>query len=58
MTYNGNESNLRTIDKFIVLMEEIAVLQSRYKESATGDLRTTVNVLQNRIKELKERVHD
>lgn len=58
MTYNGNESNLRTIDKIIVLMEEIAVLQSRYKESDTGHLRTTVNVLQNRIKELKERVHD
>ena len=58
MTYNGNESNLRTVDKIIVLMEEIAVLQSRYKESDTGNLRTTVNVLQNRIKELKERVHD
>ena len=56
--YHGNESNLRTVDKIIVLTEEIAVLQSRYTEHDTGNLRTTVNVLQKRVHELKEKVHD
>ena len=56
--YHGNESNLRTVDKIIVLTEEIAVLQSRYTEHDTGNLRTTVSVLQGRVKELRERVHD
>ena len=56
--YHGNESNLNTVDKIIVLTEEIAVLQSRYTEHDTGNLRTTVNVLQSRVKELRERVHD
>tara|TARA_B100000029_G_scaffold34450_1_gene32471 strand:+ start:599 stop:772 length:174 start_codon:yes stop_codon:yes gene_type:complete len=54
----SNESNLITVDKIIVLMEEIAVLKSRYKDTDTGHLRTTVNVLENRVKELRDRVHD
>ena len=58
MVYNGNESNLITVDKIIVLVEEIAVLKSRYTEHDTGNLRTAVNVLENRVQELKERVHD
>ena len=57
MTYN-NESNLATVDKIIVLVEEIAVLKSRYTEHDTGHLRTAVNVLENRVQELKERVHN
>tara|TARA_B100000029_G_scaffold107987_1_gene99277 strand:+ start:51 stop:221 length:171 start_codon:yes stop_codon:yes gene_type:complete len=55
--YN-NESNLATVDKIIVLVEEIAVLKSRYTESDTGHLRTAVSVLENRVKELRERVHN
>jgi hypothetical protein len=47
-----------TIDKIIMLMEEIAVLESRYKEHDTGRLRTTVDVLKSRIVELKGKVHD
>ncbi len=57
MTYN-NESNLATVDKIIVLVEEIAVLKSRYTEHDTGHLRTAVSVLENRVQELKERVHN
>ena len=57
MTYN-NESNLATVDKIIVLVEEIAVLKSRYTESDTGNLRTAVSVLENRVQELRERVHN
>ena len=56
--YSGNESNLFTVDKIIVLMDEIAVLESRFKEHDTGNIRTTVNVLENRIQELRDRVHD
>ena len=55
--YNG-EYNTVTVDKIIVLMEEIAILKSRFQEHDTGNLRTTVNVLENRIQELRERVHD
>ena len=57
MTYN-NESNLATVDKIIVLVEEMAVLKMRYTEHDTGNLRTAVSVLENRVQELKERVHN
>ena len=55
--YN-NESNIVTVDKIIVLMEEIAVLKSRYTDHDTGNLRTAVNVLENRVQELRDRVND
>ena len=57
MTYN-NESNLATVDKIIVLVEEISVLKSRYTDHDTGNLRTAVSVLENRVQELRERVHN
>ena len=55
--YKG-EYNTVTVDKIIVLMEEIAILKSRFQEHDTGNLRTTVNVLEDRVKELKDRIHD
>ena len=55
--YNG-EYNTVTVDKIIMLMEEIAIIKSRFQEHDTGNLRTTVNVLENRVKELKDRIHD
>jgi len=58
MVYNRHESNLVTVDKIMVLMEEVAIFKSRFQEHDTGNLRTTVNVLENRIQELRERVHD
>jgi|TARA_B110000196_G_C21068542_1_gene626229 hypothetical protein len=59
MTVNiNNESNLATVDKIIVLVEEIAVIKSRYTDHDTGHLRTAVSVLENRVKELRERVHN
>tara|TARA_Y100001963_G_scaffold64763_1_gene90192 strand:- start:2168 stop:2341 length:174 start_codon:yes stop_codon:yes gene_type:complete len=54
----NNESNLLTVDKIMVLMEEIAVFKSRFKDTDTGHLRTAVNVLENRVKELRDRIHD
>jgi hypothetical protein len=58
MVHNGNESNLATVDKIIVLVEEIAVLKSRYTDHDTGHLRTAVSVLENRVQELRERVYN
>jgi len=37
----------------MVLMEEIALLESKFQPTATGDLRTTVSVLRERVDELK-----
>ena len=55
--YNG-EYNTVTVDKIIMLMEEIAIIKSRFQEHDTGNLRTAVNVLEDRVKELKDRIHD
>jgi len=61
-----NESNIVTVDKIMVLMEEITVLEYRIKlgrefipkSEDTTHLRTAVEVLKERVKELRERVHD
>ena len=57
MNYS-NESNTITVDKIIVLMDEISILKSRYESQDTGNLRTAVNVLENRVEELRARIHD
>ena len=54
----GNESNIETVNKIMVLLQEIAVIESRFQEHDTGHLRTAVNVMKDRVNELKERVHD
>jgi len=54
----NNESNLVTVDKIMVLMEEISVIKSRYTDHDTGHLRTAVSVLETRVKELRDRIHD
>ena len=55
--YNSNEYNTVTVEKIIILMEEIAILESRYKEHDTGHLHTAVDVLKNRVVELKGKIH-
>ena len=57
MNKMNNEWNQTTVEKIIVLMEEIAVLESRFEDHNTGNLRTAVSVLKNRVLELKDRVH-
>ena len=52
----SNERNQTTIEKIIMLMEEIAVLESRFKDHDTGNLRTAVSVLKNRVIELKGKI--
>ena len=53
----NNEWNQSTVEKIIMLMEEIAVLESRFKDHDTGNLRTAVSVLKNRVLELKSKIH-
>tara|TARA_R100000008_G_scaffold80872_1_gene63624 strand:- start:663 stop:845 length:183 start_codon:yes stop_codon:yes gene_type:complete len=58
--YN-NESNLATVDKIIVLVEEIAVLKNRLTDVINDEnvsLKIAVGVLENRLQELRERVHN
>ena len=52
----SNEWNQTTVEKIILLMEEIAILESRYTEHDTGHLRTAVDVLKSRVVELKGKV--
>ena len=52
----SNEWNQPTVEKIIMLMEEIAVLESRFKDHDTGNLRTAVDVLKNRVLELKGKI--
>ena len=54
----SNEFNTVTVEKIVVLMEEIAVLESRYEDHNSGHLRTAVNVLRSRVEELKGKIHD
>ena len=52
----SNEFNTVTVEKIVVLMEEVAVLESRYEDHNTGNLRTAVNVLRSRVEELKGKI--
>ena len=54
----SNEYNTVTVEKIIILMEEISILESRYQDHNSGNLRTAVNVLRGRVNELKGKIHD
>ena len=54
----SNEFNTVTVEKIVILMEEIAVLESRCEDHNSGNLRTAVSVLRNRVDELKGKIHD
>ena len=49
---------MNNIDRIIFLMEEIAVLESRFQPEDTGHLRTAVNVLKDRVEELRSKIKD
>ena len=49
---------MNNVDRIIFLMEEIAVLESRFQPEDTGHLRTTVNVLKERVIEIKEKIKE
>ena len=46
------------LDHRDILMEEINIIKSRYTPEDTGHLRTTVSVLQERVKELKKDIEN
>ena len=37
-------------------MEEIAILKSKVRQQATGNIRTAISVMENRVEELKTKV--
>tara|TARA_B110000503_G_scaffold137214_1_gene221045 strand:- start:6035 stop:6193 length:159 start_codon:yes stop_codon:yes gene_type:complete len=43
-------------DKLIFLMEEIALIESRFAPHDTGHLRTAVSVLRERVLEIKSEI--
>ena len=49
---------MNNVDRIIFLMEEIAVLESRFQPEDTGHLRTAVNVLRERVEELRDGMKD
>ena len=49
---------MNDVDRIIFLMEEIAVLESRFQPEDTGHLRTAVNVLRERVEELRSEIKD
>ena len=51
-----DRSRSTDVEKIIILMEEIAILKSRIKPQATGQLYTAINVIQERVLELQDKV--
>ena len=49
---------MNNIDRIIFLMEEIAVLESRFQPEDTGHLRTAVNVLRERVEAQRSEIKD
>ena len=41
----SNEFNTVTVEKIVIVMEEIAVLESRCEDHNSGNLRTAISVL-------------
>ena len=54
----SNEFNTVTVEKIVILMEEIAVFESRCEDHNSGNLRTAISVLRDRVDELKGKIHD
>ena len=46
------------LDRLMVLMEEIALLQSRIKPAATGHIHTAISVLCGRVDEIKAELEE
>ena len=52
------EDELSDVDRLVFLMEEIAIIESRFPPEDTGHLRTTVGVLKERVIEVKEKIKE
>ena len=51
-----DRSKCTDVERIIILMEEIAILKSRIKPQATGHLYTAINVIEERVFELQDKV--
>ena len=52
------EDELSDVDRLVFLMEEIAIIESRFQPEATGHLRPTGGVLKERVIEVKEKIKE
>lgn len=52
------EKHVKDVDRLLFLMEEICILKSRVQEHDTGHIITAINVLNERIKEVKENINE
>jgi|TARA_R110000744_G_scaffold129297_1_gene236673 hypothetical protein len=47
---------MHDVERIIFIMEEISVLKSMLREQDTGRIQTAINVLEDRVVELKTKV--
>ena len=52
------EDELSDVDRLVFLMEEIAIIESRFQPEDTGHLRTTVGGLKERVIEVIEKIKE
>ena len=52
----GLETRKEKMDHMFALMDEVRVLVGRLKPQATGDIHTTINILNDRVEELKHKL--
>ena len=55
MEYSGS-GKIDELDYLSVLTEEIMILRSRIQPEDSGYLYTTINTLENRVEEIKEKI--
>ena len=46
------------VDRLVFLVEEIGVLKTKIREHDTGHIHTAINVLEHRVKEVKEKLNN
>jgi hypothetical protein len=46
------------VNRLVFLLEEVSLLKTRLRPEDTGHIHTTINVLENTIKELKEELNN
>jgi len=47
---------MHDVERIIFIMEEISVLKSKVRQEDTGNIRTAISVMEDRVEELKTKV--
>lgn len=50
----SNPAILSDVDRIVMLMEEIAIAQSKLQPHDTGHIHTAINYMRNRVNEIKK----